>query len=179
MIFTEILNETEKEAYEKSIHTLTNIFDPLNEELCSNCSRNNSYNKQISGCCASCGVGHFRCTDDVRIKYPVTKKIGRPTKLESINREKIYSLRRRWEDDKHSLLDLQIEELKTVFAWKHGHGYFDPVAKKCMLPRELRSITCLEFRCDDMVKRLGKDNAVVDDCIKKIKEIRVKRLMLL
>lgn len=180
MIYAEILNETEKEAYEENIRMLANIFDPMNEELCSKCVRHIGYNQEVAkGCCNSCGQGHFRCLD-CKVKYPITKKIGRPSKLESVNREKIYNLKLRWIKDKYSYFDFQIEELKTVFAWKHGHGYFDPITKRCMLPRELRSITCLEFRCDDMFNKLGKDNnKVVDDCIKKIKEIRVRRLMLI
>lgn len=51
----------------------------------------------------------------------------------------------------------QENKLKKKYGWDDKYGFFNNSIKECMLPREVRSETCLTYTCEYLYVAIGED----------------------
>lgn len=121
------------------------IFDPLNRTMCPNCKawassepakewdKKHEYIRG-EGCCSSCAHnnGYFY---ELKWSSPLTQENMKKM-------QKLYG----W--------DCRVYQRIGRYVYHHGYGFFDPIEHRCKLPRALRSLTCMCYRCMDMNAKL-------------------------
>ncbi|MDD5133430.1 MAG: hypothetical protein PHD81_04330 [Candidatus Nanoarchaeia archaeon] len=63
--------------------------------------------------------------------------------------------------------------IKILYCFDEKEGFFDVKNNSCKLPRQLRSIICLEYICRAMLVKLSRENLKrIDELMAEIKEDR-------
>jgi len=126
------------EIIEKDAKELDIIFKNFNKEKCANCRRRDwgchkkhSYRGKVlnNGCCVTCAAneGWFQTFSYTGSGY--YKELFRSGE--------------------------QGKNLKRMFGFSKIWGFFDPEAKRCKLPCQLRSATCNRYCCDSRLEKLS------------------------
>ncbi len=74
--------------------------------------------------------------------------------------------------DQNIKINNNLELLKKEYDFSDKYGFFDPESNFCVLPRRLRSSTCLMYCCDIYIRNIA------INIVRAIEEIRLKNDML-
>lgn len=187
LMLQEILNKEEKKEFSDAIDALARIFEPVNKQLCSNCTNFN--NRTNRGCCEACGWNNayfsemeyniqnsFKPVEPRKMKHPKKSKMWKQYHKDMVQWEFANS---EFAKDIRANFQQKLKEIKEVFSFNKVTGFFDTGNMKCSLPRELRSLVCLKTTCQEMRKHISKEDLeLMSIALKKVRDIRVKRYML-